>query len=91
MTQLEFPAFVTNCEEVPLLALARINFADESRKEGVIQRWLSTVAVIYSGIETIKLVFPRNNADYCASTHDGTAVRRRLKVKIPRRLRNHHN
>jgi len=26
------------------------------------------VAVIYSGIETIKLIFPRNNADYCAST-----------------------
>lgn len=77
---------------VLLLALARINFADESRKEGVIQRWLSTVAAIYSGIETIKLIFPLNNADYCASTHDdGTSVRRRLKVKMPRGLCNRRN
>ena len=44
--------------EVPLLALARINFVDESRKEGVIQQWLSTAMAIYSGIETIKLIFP---------------------------------
>lgn len=74
MTQLQFPAFATNCAEVPLLALARINFADGSRKEGAIQQWLSIAAVICSEIETIKLVFPRNNADYCASTRDGAAV-----------------
>lgn len=57
MTQLS-PIFTTNCTEVPLLALAQINFTDESRKEGVIQQRLSTAGVIYSGIETIKLIFP---------------------------------
>lgn len=51
-------AFATICTGeggVPLLARARINFR---RKEGVIQRWLSTGDAIYSGIETIKLIFP---------------------------------
>lgn len=53
-------AFATICTGeggVPLLARARINFR---RKEGVIQRWLSTGDAIYSGIETIKLIFPHS-------------------------------
>jgi hypothetical protein len=60
--------------EVPLLALARINLMDECRKEGVIQQWLSTAVAIYSGIETIKLIFSWNNTDYCASTHDAVQL-----------------
>lgn len=71
-------ARATNCTGLPLLELARINFARTRRagRKAQFKRWLSTTAaVIYSGIETIKLIFPsvRNNADYCASAHDGTS------------------
>jgi len=51
-------AFQANCA---VLTRARINPANESRKEGAIQRWLSTARGQFTPqIETIKLIFPEN-------------------------------
>lgn len=51
-------AFTTICTEVSLLLYGRELISRTSRKEGVIQQWLSTGDAIYSEIEIIKAIFP---------------------------------